>query len=51
MFFHTASKAEVQGKGLPLVHIQNRHGIHEVGKTIHQRHDPLHTSPEINTVV
>ena len=51
MFFNTASKAEAQGKGFTLVHIQNCDGIHEVGKTIHQRHDPLHTSPEINTVV
>jgi hypothetical protein len=51
MFFNTASKAEAQGKGFTLVHIQNCDGIHEVGKTIHQRHDPLHTSPEINTVI
>ncbi|MGZ4019941.1 MAG: hypothetical protein ACXVJ5_12895 [Flavisolibacter sp.] len=51
MFFHRASKAEAQGKGFPLVHIQDCHGIHEVGKTIHQRHDALHTSPEINTLV
>ena len=32
------------------MHVQHCYGIYQVGKTIHQRHDPLHAPAEIDAL-